>query len=94
MKRRVRSVIEWRRFPDEKPTSQMVLVFADGAVNTIFGNGLANFIRDGAKFVYWANLPDLRLGTNCPQGSDSEGVGGAVQERRARADFGGKEIEK
>ena len=57
MKRRVRSVIEWRRFPDEKPTSQMVLVFADGAVNTIFGNGLESFIRAGAEFVYWADLP-------------------------------------
>lgn len=62
MKRRVRSVIEWRKFPDEKPTAQMVLVFADGAINTIFGNGLASFIRAGAEFVYWANLPDLRLG--------------------------------
>jgi len=56
---KTKTVIEWRKFPDEKPTAQMVLVFADGAISTIFGNGLESFIRAGAEFVYWADVPNL-----------------------------------
>lgn len=55
----MQSVIVWKRYPNEKPKAQMILVCADGAISTIFGNGLESFIRAGKKFVYWAEIPNL-----------------------------------
>ena len=66
---KTKTVIEWRKFPDEKPTAQMVLVFANGAICTIFGNGLESFIRAGAEFVYWADLPGDNLSPDQGQAS-------------------------
>ena len=53
-----RSVIEWKRYPEEKPKEQMVLVCHNGAISTIFGNGLASFINGDERF-YWADIPKL-----------------------------------
>ena len=56
---KTKTVIEWHKYPEEKPKAQMILVCADGAIATIFGNGLESFIRAGKDFVYWAYIPDL-----------------------------------
>lgn len=55
----MQSVIEWRKYPNERPKAQMILVCANGAISTIFGNGLKSFIRAGMEFVFWADIPNL-----------------------------------
>ena len=64
-----RSVIEWKRYPEEKPKEQMVLVCHNGAISTIFGNGLTSFINGDERF-YWADIPMFEGARNEQGNSD------------------------